>query len=220
MSRDPIDVVRRGYDQVGDAYSAWSSGNPVRVDHVQRVVHRLPAGSRVVDLGCGAGDPATRLLAARHRVLGVDLSARQLARARLTAPSAAFVEADMTSFALRPGSVDAVVSLYTLVHTPPERHRPLLASITTWLRPGGLLLVNAPLGPEHGVEERWLGVPMFFGGIGEAATLSAVQEVGLRIESAQLASEDQDRAGGARFLWVTAAKPGRQDDGTTRCSPA
>lgn len=207
MRADPSDVVRHGYDRVGEAYHAWSHLSPVRLGYVQRVLDRLPAGRRVVDLGCGSGEPATRLLAARHRVLGVDLSPVQLAVARLATPSASFVVADMTAFALRPSSVDAVVSFYALVHIPAERHRPLLRAIGSWLRPGGLLLVSTPVVVEPGVEEQWLGVPMFFGGIGEPATLAAVEDAGLYVESAERVPEGD--GGAAEFLWVTAVKPER-----------
>lgn len=207
MSADPSDVVRRGYDVVGEAYHAWSHANPVRLGFVQRVLDRLPAGSRVVDLGCGTGDPTVRLLAERHRVVGIDLSLAQVRRARLAVPSASFVAADITSFALRPGSVDAIVSLYALVHIPADRHRPLLEALATWLRPGGLALVNAPLTIEDGAQEQWLGVPMYFGGIGEQATLRAVRDAGLHVESAERVSEDEGDGKAAEFLWVTAVKP-------------
>ena len=204
MSTDPSGVVRRGYDTVGEAYTAWSQASPVRLGYVQRVLDRLPSGSRVVDLGCGSGEPATRLLAARHHVLGVDLSPVQLAAARRTSPSAAFVVADITALALRPGSVDAVVSFYALVHVPAERHRPLLRAIGAWLRPGGLLVLSTPVVIEPGVQEEWLGVPMFFGGIGERATLAAVEEAGLHVELAERVPEGE--GGAAEFLWVTAVK--------------
>src|SRR5262245_58828998 len=43
----------------------------------------LPAGSLVLDAGCGPGLVASALLAAGHRVVGVDLSREMIERARL-----------------------------------------------------------------------------------------------------------------------------------------
>ena len=71
-------TVTRGYDAIGSRYREWSSASPVRLAHVDKLLRRLPDGSTIVDLGCGPGEPATRMLARRHRVVGVDLSRVQL----------------------------------------------------------------------------------------------------------------------------------------------
>jgi SAM-dependent methyltransferase len=76
------------------------------------------------------------------------------------------VQADMTRFALRPGSVDAVASFYALGHVPSGQHAPLFHAIAGWLRPGGVLLTSAPLLVGDDVDEDWLGVPTYFGGLG------------------------------------------------------
>ena len=57
-------------------------------------------GGLVVDLGCGTGILAERLVAAGYEVLGVDISADALAIARERAPSARFVEASAFGFDL------------------------------------------------------------------------------------------------------------------------
>jgi cyclopropane fatty-acyl-phospholipid synthase-like methyltransferase len=208
MGGRPQDVVRAGYDEIGERYHAWSHHSDVRLGFVRDVLDRLAPGSTVVDLGCGPGDPATRLLSEAHHVLGVDLSAGQLLIARRLAPRAVLVQADLTELALRPGSVDAVVSFFALGHLPSESHAPLLARIGEWLRPGGLLLTSAPLTPGDDNDSEWLGVPMFFGGIGVDSTLAAVAAAGLDIEEARVVGEDEGEGRVVEFLWVTATKPG------------
>jgi SAM-dependent methyltransferase len=200
------DVVVAGYDQLGPRYRDQFSGSPTRIAYVRRVRRRLAPGSIVVDLGCGPGDPATRLLAADHRVLGVDVSPGQLRLAASAAPTALLVRADITEFALRPASVDAVVSFYALGHLPPPAHAPLVAAIATWLRPGGLLLTSAPRIPGDGVDD-WVGVPMYFGGIGDEPTLAAVRTAGLTVEASEVVPEYEPDGGIARFHWITATKP-------------
>ncbi len=201
----PQHVVRAGYDAIGERYHQWSHASPTRLRMVDLVLGRLQPRSVVVDLGCGPGDPATRLLAeAGHLVLGVDLSRGQLEIARRLAPQASLVQADLTRFALAPASVDAVVSFYALGHLPAATHAPLLAAVAGWLRPGGLLLTSAPLGAGDGSDDDWLGVPMFFGGIGVEATLAAVEDARLRVDSAEVVVEDH--TGAERFLWVAATR--------------
>ena len=109
------------------------------------------ADSRVLDLGCGGGGPATRALAARHDVVGVDISERQLERARRLVPDARFLRADATEVAFPPESFDAVVSLFLLGHVPRAKQRPLLERIFGWLAPGGRLL--ATLGTANADDE-------------------------------------------------------------------
>jgi SAM-dependent methyltransferase len=199
---DGPEVVRAGYDLLGERYHDWSHAGSVRLGYVDAVLGRLELGSTVVDLGCGPGDPATRLLSETHIVLGVDISAGQLAIARRLAPRASFVQADLTRFGLQPNSVDAVVSFYATGHLPRAAHAPFYAEVGRWLRPGGLLVTSAPLIAGDDANE-WLGVPMFFGGIGVEATVAAVEAAGLVVESAD---EVDEPVGGQveRFLWVTA----------------
>jgi SAM-dependent methyltransferase len=203
----PRSVVAAGYDALGPRYHSWSAGSPVRLTYVSRVLDRLRPGSVVVDLGCGPGDPATRLLAADHHVLGVDVSLVQLRLAAAAAPSALLVRADITEFSLRPGSVDAVVSFYALGHLPPSAHASLFAAVSTWLRPGGLLLTSTPVLPGSSIDDNWLGVPMYFGGIGPEPTRAAVVSAGLTFESSELALEDEGTGQAAHFHWITATKP-------------
>lgn len=199
-------VVRAGYDEIGESYHSCSHASPVRIGLVQQVLDRLAAGSTILDLGCGPGDPATRLLSERHRVLGVDLSMVQLQLARRLAPLASLVQADLADVSFAPASVDAVVSFYALGHLSATEHEPLIRRIASWLRPGGLLLTSAPLSPGEGVDEDWLGVPMFFGGIGVEATLAAVTDSGLLVESAREIPEDEGEGMVVSFLWVTATR--------------
>jgi cyclopropane fatty-acyl-phospholipid synthase-like methyltransferase len=197
-------VVAAGYDALGPRYREWSGDGPVRLRYVRQVLDRLRPGATVLDLGCGPGDPATRLLSEQHRVVGVDISAEQLRLAVSAAPRAAFARADVTEFAVRPGSLDAVVSFYALGHLPPESYAPLFASIAGWLKPGGVLLTNAPTRPDSSVEPDWLGVPMYFGGLGVEDTMSAMRAAGLEVESADVVAEEEDGGRIVEFLWVFA----------------
>jgi cyclopropane fatty-acyl-phospholipid synthase-like methyltransferase len=199
-------MTRAGYDAIGERYHSWSHASEVRLGVVQRVLQLLPAGRTVVDLGCGPGDPATRLLGAQHHVIGVDLSVGQLSIARRLAPRASLVQADLADLSLRPSSVDAVVSFYALGHLASEQHVPLITRIGGWLRPGGLLLTSAPLTPGDDLDDDWLGVRMPFGGIGSQKMLAAVEAAGMTVEAAEVVGEDEGEGRVVEFLWVTATR--------------
>ena len=170
------DLVRRGYDAISLAYRGDDGQAPAApaapaapgedvsryAGWVDELAGLLPPGARVVDLGCGAGIPATRALAGHGlQVIGVDFSAVQLRRARRLVPAASLIQADMTALQLRPASADAVVSLYALIHVPLADQRALFPRIRDWLRPGGYFLAIVGAGRWTGTEQ-YLGADMFW----------------------------------------------------------
>lgn len=201
------EVVAAGYDRMARRYLAWSAGGATRLLWLGRLLAALPEGSDVLELGCGAGEPVTRRLAERHRVIALDVSAVQLELAARHAPSAQLIHADMTEVSFAAGSFDAVVAFYAVTHVPRERHADLLARIFGWLRPGGVALLTMGAGDEPGaVEEDWLGVPMFFSHFDAPTNRSLVRRAGFRIEDADVIEDDEDGAL-VRFLWVLGRRP-------------
>ena len=122
----------------------------------------LAAGERVLDVGCGCG--ATSLEAARQvapggSVLGLDLSAPMLARARERAAAedvanAEFLQADAQTAAL-PGPFDAVVSRFGVMFFD----APALAftNLRRTLRTGGRLSFVCWQGVNR---NPWMSVPL------------------------------------------------------------
>jgi cyclopropane fatty-acyl-phospholipid synthase-like methyltransferase len=206
---DPKRIVAVGYDTISERYFAWSDLRPsaTRLRYLGLAVELIPAGSDVLELGCGAGIPMTAALADGRSVTGIDISATQIAAARRNVPAATFTQADMTTLDFEPASFDAVVAFYALTHVPRDEHRDLLARIRHWLRPRGLFLASMGADDEPGdVEADWLGVDMYFSHFGAKANRRLVEGAGLVIESAEIAVEPEDRHD-ARFLWVVARAP-------------
>jgi SAM-dependent methyltransferase len=185
-------VVSDGYDRIAERYRAWTKDSPARLAFLDLLIGRLEPGSRVIELGCGAGEPVTRRLSELHDVVAVDVSTEQLRLAGEAAPRATLIEADITELDLPAASADAVIAFYAFGHLPPQAHWPVLTKAVSWLRSGGLLVINVPLSAGEGVEPHWLGVPMYFGGIGRQATLDALTEAGLIVERAETVEEDED----------------------------
>jgi SAM-dependent methyltransferase len=205
---EPFEIVRSGYDAIGSRYRDASAPGVVRREWLRRLLGELSPRSFVVDLGCGSGEPATRILTAGgHRVLGIDASLAQLRLAQIAAPEALLVQGDITKLALRSASVDAVASFYAFGHIPSALHRAVFRSIATWLRPGGILLASAPVHRGDAVVPDWLGVPMFFGGIGENATRQALDDARLLLETFDTIQEDEGGGQLVEFSWIVARRP-------------
>jgi len=157
---DPKQIVREGYDLLGDAYRIERFGNDDRVYRrwLAKLDQHLAPNSRVLDLGCGYGVPASRWLARKHRVVGVDGSSVQLGRAKFLVPGVPFVQADMTDVEFRGGGFDAVVSMYAIIHVPLADQPALFHRIAEWLTPSGWFMGTLGWREWTGIERDWLGV--------------------------------------------------------------
>jgi ubiquinone/menaquinone biosynthesis C-methylase UbiE len=203
-------MVERGYDRMARRYLEWGAtirADP-RDDYVARFAERLEPRARVLDLGCGAGVPSTQELARHFRVVGVDVSAAQIALARQNVPGAEFVHADVTHLEFPEASFDGVAALYAVSHVPREQHGQLFADVLRWLSPGGLFLATLGAVDSPDWTGRWLGEDMFFSSFDADTNRRMLQAAGfeLIVDDVVVTPEPE---GDVRFLWVIARKPSR-----------
>ena len=207
-SRDAVDLVERGYDRVAERYLATKGDDPTTIAALEDLAGRLPPGAAVLDLGCGAGVPATRYLSGRFAVTGVDVSARQLELARRHAPTATFVKADMVAVDFAPGAFDAVVALHSIIHVPREKHAALLRRTSAWLKPEGLLLAALSLTDFEGEDDDWegWGAPMRWSHYDRETNERMLGEAGFEILRSEALSGGGTGHLEETWLWVLARK--------------
>jgi ubiquinone/menaquinone biosynthesis C-methylase UbiE len=136
-----------------DRWNLLASGDPA-VDHVTyfasgHLGHNLSA----ISLGCGTGERELRWAATGRftRLIGVDLSAQRIKAAReaaTNAPNAGVLDfevGDVQTIGVPPQSLDVVIAESSLHHL--ARVRSALVRARSWLKPGGLVLVNEFVGP-------------------------------------------------------------------------
>jgi SAM-dependent methyltransferase len=196
------DLVRRGYDALSYRYRSDDAAEGKYAPWLADLQARLPAAGSVLDLGCGCGVPVARALAAAgHYVTGVDISDVQIERARCLVPAGAFIRADAATLEFPPGSFDAVVCLYVLIHLPLAEQPGILRRIAGWLRPSGWLLAVAGQGAWTGAEDNWLEgqTPMWWSQADAPTYRAWLEQAGLMITEQGFVPEDD---GGHALFWA------------------
>jgi SAM-dependent methyltransferase len=104
---------------------------------------------RWLDLACGQAWHFSRF-PGRARMIGLDLSAAQLARARRNAPHASFIQGNMGEAGFAPASFDLVTNFWGGYCYLGSRDRiaSLWRSAIDWIAPGGALYVEVLLGED------------------------------------------------------------------------
>lgn len=106
-------------------------------------IGRIPARSRVLDLGCGNGRNLVTIREAGHAVVGLDAS-RGLLGFAAKAGSRHLVRGDAVALPFRDETFDAVHAVAAIHHMPtPEDRRQFLSEAHRVLHRGGVVLVSA-----------------------------------------------------------------------------
>jgi ubiquinone/menaquinone biosynthesis C-methylase UbiE len=178
-------AVRRGYDDVADVYDAERDPSDEERDALTGFLDELSPESRVLDAGCGGGEPVLQELTRQSQeVIGLDFSSRQLEKALSNAPGARLLRGDMSRLPLAADTVDAVLAYHSLIHLPAAEHQTVLDEFARVLRPGGQLLVSE--GPEawQGTNPDWLdaGAEMQWDIAGAETTRAQLEAAGFQVE--------------------------------------
>ncbi len=118
-----------------------------------------PRGSKLLEIGAGAGKLAGILERRGYRVVGVDVSPAMLRRARKRT-SADLIAGASWALPLRDEVFDVAVALFTLHHW--GLHEPSARRVSSALKPGGKFVVieadkdRVPLVVDHGCTAKCL----------------------------------------------------------------
>ena len=101
MNTPTPDTIRDVYEEQAAVYDAQRSRALFEARWLARFAAGLPAGARVLDLGCGAGEPiAAWFKAEGFAVTGVDFAPAMLRIARSRWPEGDWRQADMRALDL------------------------------------------------------------------------------------------------------------------------
>lgn len=147
---DPSVFAYTGDADIARRYDDFHGRNLLFETDARFVDEEVPAGARVLDLGCGTGRIALGLAARGCRVTGVDLSSAMLRQTAKRLDRAGYdaqlVRADICRLdVLEDGSFDAAVCMFSTFGILKGR-RLRLRALAEWRRvlaPGGVLVLHA-----------------------------------------------------------------------------
>ncbi|WP_116131270.1 class I SAM-dependent methyltransferase [Tropicimonas sp. IMCC34043] len=135
------------YDAEAEAYAAMvGSDRPYPV--LERFLRDLPPGGRVLDLGCGTGLWAARMIAQGFSVDAIDASEGMAAVAR--ARHGITVRVGTFDTVTEVSQYDGVWAHYSLLHAPRDAFAGHLATLARALKPQGRLFLAMKLGTGEG----------------------------------------------------------------------
>ncbi|MEM1049749.1 MAG: class I SAM-dependent methyltransferase [Pseudomonadota bacterium] len=161
----------------------------------------LPERARILDLGCGAGDPFYPYLAGRgYSVTGIDQAEAMLAIARAHFPDGDWRHADMRVLDLSE-RFDGIFGWNSFFHLTPAEQRTTLDRLGAHLTDGGALMLT--VGPRAGDVVGWVGDDQVYrSSLSPAEYQDRLSGLGLRI--VDFVAEDPD----CDFHTVLLAKKG------------
>lgn len=117
---------------------------PIPLDRGRVAKRWMPAGARVLDIGCSAGYHVRHLARKSSRVAAIDVDhvSLKVARRRVRSSRVTFLRYDGYRLPFADASFDVVTMLDVLEHVADRQA--IVAEITRVLRPGGTWIVSVP----------------------------------------------------------------------------
>ena len=138
-------MLQNSYDLIADEWHKNSRAHEYierTLGYVARVLDGLSPNAKILDLGCGTGNPIARHIIDRgFRVVGVDQSQKLLDIAKTVVPEAELIHADIVDVELTE-KFAAAIAWDSVFHIPRAHHPGIYRKLAGALEPGGKLLLS------------------------------------------------------------------------------
>jgi len=187
---DEIQTTIQSYNQNAKAYADRFMCHEPYTKQAKAFAELLRSGDSVLDIGCGPGNVAKQLLAAKAlQITGVDLSEEMVKLASANVPSGRFYCQDIRQAGFVTGSFDAVLLSFSIVHLKDAEADDLLRKAISWTQKNGYLFVSFMAGKVAGYEQTSFSrQPIYFNYFDHGKIAQLLSEQGLEI----VHSEQQD----------------------------
>jgi predicted TPR repeat methyltransferase len=191
------DRIAEHYERHAYTFDEARRRNFVEQGWLDRFLLAVPKGGRILDLGCGAGEPIARYLIDRDRQLtGVDVSERMIALARTRFGRHRWICADMRDAEVE-GPFHGVIAWDSIFHLRPEDQAAMVVKVAGLLAPDGAFLFNTGSARDETIGCQF-GDELYHASLAPAEYRALFAEHGL----IEVAFVPHDHATGGRAIWL------------------
>ena len=164
---------------------------------LDRFLALLPEGGRILDIGCGSGEPIASYFVARgFSVTGVDSSASLIALAQARLPDQEWIVADMRRLDLR-RRFDGLIAWHSFFHLAADDQRAMFARFAAQAAAGAALMFTSGAEAGEAIGE-WHGEPLFHTSLDPAEYESLLADNGFALVERRL----RDPECGDATVWL------------------
>jgi SAM-dependent methyltransferase len=169
---------------------------------LDRFLALLPPAPRILDIGCGMGEPVAAYLIGRGaRVTGVDSSPSLVALARERLPEHEWIAVDMRALALG-RRFDGLLAWHSFFHLAPEDQEPMFPRFAAHAQPGAALMFTSGWSRGEAIGS-WQGEPLYHGSLDTAEYRALIEENGFAVVDHRI----QDPGCGDATIWLAQMRP-------------
>jgi cyclopropane fatty-acyl-phospholipid synthase-like methyltransferase len=150
-------IVSIGYDKVSEVYRSDDDNDAKRTRWCRRILELCPNSKTALDIGCGCGIPVCKYFSEHGlQTVGIDISQRQIARAKKLASQATYICNDYLR--TDDSQYDIITAFYSIIHIDRTLHKRVFKKIYNQLSESGMAIVTVGHDKWEGYEDNWLGV--------------------------------------------------------------
>ena len=175
----PEDILPT-YDSVASDFARSRDKSLFERRWLDRMLAHTPPPRRILDLGCGSGNPIARYLTDRRaRVTGVDGAPAMVALFCQTLPGARALHCDMRALDLGE-TFDGIIGWNSFFHLTEAEQRACIPRLADHLKTGGTCMLT--VGPHAGETTGTVaGETVFHASLSPAQYATTLEECGLRL---------------------------------------
>ena len=192
-----VGLYRRHADAWAAARGSKPGNRPMEAGWLDRFLDVLPTRGRVLDIGCGSGEPIARYLTMRGcELTGVDSAPEMVAFCAARLPRHAWHVADMRWLSLR-RTFDGIIARDSLFHLCPDDQRCMFPTFRAHAAARAALMFTS--GPDDGVAMgTFEAEPLYHASLSGAEYRALLAENGFDV----VAHAAEDPSCGRHTIWL------------------
>lgn len=147
MKTDYVAKTIQAYDSSPQKYMEKTK-DMVDYPKIEKFLQQIPFGGLILDAGCAFGRDAKVFASKGYKVIGIDLSAKLLEKARKLSPEIEFIQMDLRKLNFPDNTFDGVWCSASLLHLNTDDLKISLKEIFRVLKKGGVLYCSFKKGEE------------------------------------------------------------------------